>query len=147
MGITLACAVMSNSKPLLFRIKVPGYDSIDSQGVVSISIKLEGFLHPAEDVVSLEWTAIRKTEAVSLSGVTDEVDQSPVGSCEIPVGMIIEARVRGGWWAPRLELLARTLDAFAEIPTAENGRAILKIQRRDRAHAVAICKAIEAAGE
>lgn len=136
---------MSNPKPLPFQIKVPGYDSIDSQGVVSISIKLEGFLHLGDDVVSFEWTATRKTEAVSLSGITDEVDHSPLGSCEIPLSMIMESHVRGGWWAPRLELLARTLEAFAEIPTAQNGRAILEIRRRDRKHARAICKAIEAA--
>ena len=138
----LACPVMSHSSPLPFRIGVPGYDSIDSQGVVSISIKLEGLLHVLDDVVSLEWSATRNVESVSLSGIRDEVDQSPVGACDIPVNLILEARLRGGWWAPRLELRATRLDAFDEIPSAQNGTAKLRIQRRDRENARAVCAAI-----
>jgi hypothetical protein len=136
---------MSPTNPLPFRIGVPGYDSIDSQGVVSISIKLEGLLHVLEDVVSLEWTATRKVESVSLNGIRDEVDQSPVGTCEIPVSLILEARVRGGWWSPRLELRANTLGAFDGIPYAQHGIAKLRVRRRDREHAKAICAAIESA--
>jgi hypothetical protein len=138
----LACPVMSHSSPLPFRISVPGYDSIDSQGVVSISIKLEGLLHVLDDVVSLEWSATRKVESVSLRGIRDEVDQSPVGACDIPVDLILEARLRGGWWAPRLELRATRLDAFEEIPSAQNGTAKLRIQRRDREKARAVCAEI-----
>ncbi len=138
----LACPVMSHSSPLPFRIGVPGYDSIDSQGAVSISIKLEGLLHVLDDVVSIEWRATRSVESVSLSGITDEVDQSPVGTCDIPVSLISEARLRGGWWAPRLELRATRLDAFEEIPSAQNGTAKLRIQRRDREKARAVCAAI-----
>lgn len=138
----LACPVMSHSSPLPFRIGVPGYDSIDTQGVVSISIKLEGLLHVFDDVVSLEWTATRTVESVSLSGIRDEVDQSPVGACDIPMDLIMEARLRGGWWAPRLELRATRLDAFDEIPSAQNGTAKLRIQRRDREKARAACAAI-----
>jgi hypothetical protein len=138
----LACPVMSHSSPLPFRISVPGYDSIDSQGVVSISIKLEGLLHVLDDVISLEWSATRKVESVSLRGIRDEVDQSPVGACDIPVDLILEARLRGGWWAPRLELRATRLDAFEEIPSAQNGTAKLRIQRRDREKARAVCAEI-----
>lgn len=138
----LACPVMSRPNPLPFRIGVPGYDSIDSQGVVSISIKLEGLLHVLDNAISLEWTATRTVESVSLSGVRDEVDQSPVGTCDIPMNLILEARVRGGWWAPRIELRSTRLDAFADIPSAQNGTAKLRIQRRDRENARAVCAAI-----
>ena len=136
---------MSQVNPLPFRISVPGYDSIDSQGVVSISIRLEGLLYVLDDVVSLEWTATRKVESVSLSGIRDEVDQSPVGACDIPLKLILEARLRGGWWAPRLELRATRLEAFEGIPTAQNGTAKLRIRRRDRENARSICAAIESA--
>jgi hypothetical protein len=137
--------VMAHINPLPFRISVPGYDAIDSQGVVSISIRLEGLLHVLDDVLSLEWTATRKVESVSLSGIRDEVDQSPVGACDIPVSLILEARVRGGWWAPRLELRASRLEAFEKIPAAQNGTARLRIRRRDRDNARSICAAIESA--
>ena len=134
---------MSDVNPLPFRIRVPGHDAIDSQGIVSISIKLEGLLHVSGGVVSLEWSATRKVEAVSLSGITDEVDHSPLGACEFPVSLLLEARLRGGWWAPRLELRASRLDAFEGIPTAQNGTAMLRIRRSDRENARAVCASIE----
>jgi len=133
---------MSPINPLPFRIKVPGHDTIGAEGVVSISIKLEGLLHLNEKELLLEWTATRTVESVSLEGVRDEVDQSPVGSCEIPLSDILEASVRGGWWAPRLELRARSLEAFEDIPTAENGIAKLRIRRSDRQHAKGLCAGI-----
>jgi hypothetical protein len=129
--------------PLPFRIRVPGHDSIDTQGVVSITIKLEGLLTLIDEAISLEWTATRQIESVSLNGIRDEVDESPVGRCVIPVSAILEARMRGGWWAPRLELRARTLDAFEDIPTAKQGVARLKLRRSDRKHARVICNAIK----
>ena len=110
-----------------------------------MSIKLEGLLHLLEDAVSLEWSATRKVESVSLSGIRDEVDHSPVGACDIPLSLISEARLRGGWWAPRLELRAGRLDAFEGIPTAQSGTANLRIRRRDRNTARSVCAAIESA--
>ena len=44
---------MPQIDPLPFRISVPGYDSIDTQGVVSITIKLEGLLSLLDDVITL----------------------------------------------------------------------------------------------
>ena len=136
---------MPDLNPLPFRISVPGYDSIGAQGVVSISIKLEGLLHVDDDTLSLEWSATRKIESLSLSGIRDEVDHSPRGSCDIPVSLILEARVRAGWWAPRLELRATKLDAFEGIPSAQSGTVKLRIRRGDREHARAVCAAIESA--
>jgi hypothetical protein len=133
---------MTHVDPLPFRIKVPGYDAFDAQGILSITIKLEGLLSVSEKVVSLEWRATRQIDSVSLSGITDEVDESPVGRCEISVDQILEARLRGGWWSPRLELRARRLDVFEDIPTARNGIAKLRIRRHDRNRARAMCAAI-----
>ncbi len=134
---------MPNLDPIPFRIRVPGHDSIDTRGVVSITIKLEGLMSLMEDVISLEWTATRQIESVSVSGVHEETDESPVGRREIPLSVILGARLRGGWWSPRLELRARTLDAFEGIPTANQGVAKLRLRRSDRKHARVLCIAIE----
>lgn len=133
---------MVRTDSLPFRIRVPGYDSFGAQGILSIAFKLEGLLSFVEKTVILEWAATREVDSVSFSGITSEIDESPVGRCEIPITQIRESRLRGGWWSPNLELRARTLDAFSEIPTARNGIAKLKIRRRDRDHAKAICEAI-----
>lgn len=134
---------MTHVDPLPFRIRVPGYDAFDTQGILSITIKLEGLLTVSDELVVLEWKATRQIESVSLGGITDEVDESPVGRCEIPVDMILEARLRGSWWSPRLELRAKRLDAFEGIPTAQSGIAKLRIRRNDRDRARAVCAAIE----
>lgn len=136
---------MTHVDPLPFQIKVPGYDAFDAQGILSITIKLEGLLNVTDEVVLLEWKATRQIDSVSLSGIRDEVDESPVGRCEIPVDLILEARLRGGWWSPRLELRARRLDVFQDIPTAQNGIAKLRIRRHDRNRARTVCAAIEGA--
>jgi len=136
---------MPHVDALPFRIRVPGHDAIDSQGIVSISIKLEGILSVDRDLVSLEWTAKRQIESVSTDGIREEVDHSPVGTCDVPASILLDARLRGGWWAPRLELRASRIDAFGGLPTAEGGIAKLRIRRRDRDTARAICAAIETA--
>jgi hypothetical protein len=128
--------------PLPFRIRVPGYDSLDAQGILSISIKLEGLLNLLNDRISLEWAAVRRIESVSLSGVIENVDESPVGRCEISLDLILDARLRGWWWAPILVMRARNLETFTDIPTAKNGVAKLSIRRKDRELARAICAAI-----
>ena len=138
----LASSVMKDRRPLPFRIRVPGYDSIDTGGIISISIKLEGLLHVEEETISLEWSATRTVEAVSMDGIKDEVDQSPLGSCEVPMSHLLEARIRGGWWSPRLELRAGRLGSFEEIPTAQNGILKLRIRRCDRDFAKSICGVI-----
>jgi hypothetical protein len=95
-----------------------------------------------------EWTAPRHTRRDPWASfpVKDEPDKSPVGTVEIPQREILRARVRGGWWAPRLQLWAREPDAFDRIPGARPGTLTLRIRRQDRAHAHAIAEAITPAG-
>ncbi len=134
---------MSLIDPLPFRLRVPGIDKIDLQGVRSISYRVEGLLHFDGKTVLLEWAGTRKTEWVALGSVTDETDRSPVASRELPASAIIKARMFGGWWAPRLELRARSLDVLDGIPGARPGVVRLKIRRRDRKHAAAMVAALE----
>jgi len=128
--------------PLPFRLRVPGIDKIDLQGIRSISYRVEGLLHLDGSTVALEWAGTRKTEWVALGRVTDEVDRSPLARVELPASAIAGARVHGGWWAPRLELRARSLAVFDGIPGARPGVLRLRISRRDREHASAMAAAI-----
>lgn len=128
--------------PLPFRLKVPGEDTLDRRGARSISYRLHGLLQVAGEMLTFEWAATRRTQRVSLTGVKDEVGESPVGVIEIPRGWITRARVRGAWWAPRLRLWARRIDAFDGIPGARPGTLTLRIHRHDRAYAHAIAEAI-----
>ena len=135
---------MTNPDPLPFRLKVPDRDTLGLTGARSISYRLEGLLHLDGDTITLEWSATRRTQALTLTGVKDEVDHSPVGTADIPVSWISRTRVMGGWWYPRLQLWARRLEAFEGIPTVRGARLTLLIDRRDRQLAVAFAAAVEA---
>ena len=133
--------------PLPVRLKVPGRDAVDSEGVWSVSYRVDGLLHLADEVIALEWAATRRTQHVALGGVRDEVDHSPVGTVEVPLEWITGVRLRRGWWGRRLQLWARRIDAFDGIPGARPGTITLRIHRRDRDHARAMAAAIDAARE
>jgi hypothetical protein len=135
---------MSLTDPLPFRLRVPGIDALDSQGVRSISYRVEGLLHLDGDTISLQWAATRNSQWVTFSGVTDEVDRSPIGRLEVPANAIASVRFRA-WWTPRLELQGRSLEVFEGIPSARLGVLRLKIRRRDREQASAMAAAIDRA--
>jgi hypothetical protein len=134
---------MPRIDPLPFRLRVPGQDVIDSEGVWSISYRGEGLLHLEGGTLTFEWTATRTTERVSVKGFGTDVERSPIGALEVPADWIISVRLRGGWWRPRLELRARRLDAFDGFPGSRAGVITLKIRRRDREHAGALVAAID----
>ena len=135
---------MNPIEPLPFRLKVAGRDAVDAEGVWSISYRLDGLLHLADETITLEWAATRHTQQVSFSGVRDEVDHSPVGRVDIPLDWITRVQLRRGWWGRRLQLWAGRLDAFDGVPGARAGTVTLRIHRRDRDHARAIAAAISA---
>ncbi len=138
-------ASLDTSEPLPFRLRVPGKDTLDERGIRSVSYKVEGLLYLGGGILTLEWTGTRQVERVSLSGVRTDVKLLPLDALEIPVGWIRDARLRGGWWMPRLALRARRLDAFDGAPGARPGGITLWLKRRDRALARELLVALELA--
>ncbi len=130
--------------PLPFRLKLRGRDVVDFTRMTSVSYRVKGLLHVDGDAITLEWAAIRMTEGITLTGVVDDVDYSPIASVALPASWIAEVRVTGGWWAPSLRLRARQLDAFRRIPGAQGDWLALRIHRRDRKHARTVAAAIAA---
>lgn len=131
--------------PLPFRLNLPGRDTVDLTGLTSIGYKVKGLLQVDGDTITMEWAAARTTQAVSLLDVVDDVDYSPIASVALRASWIAQARVTGGWWAPRLRLRARQLDVFRLIPGARGDSLALRIHRRDRTHARAVAAAIASA--
>lgn len=130
--------------PLPFRLAAPGTDTIDIEGINSISYKLEGMLYLSVDGITLEWIETRTTEQVSLSGVGTDVAQAEPDYLEVPMSRLAGAWVVGGWWWPRLELRARGFQDFEQVPGVRGITLGLKIQRRDRELARDIAKEIQA---
>lgn len=131
-------------EPVPFSIRVPGEDVIDFKGIRSVSYRVEGLLHLANDMLEFEWTATEKTDRVSVTGIGTVVDRSPIGRLKLPVGWVAEVELRGRW-LPRVRFRARRLDAFEDMPGATAGTLTLKIRRRYRRQAAALIAAIELA--
>lgn len=136
---------MARAQPLPFRLPVPGRDTFDADGIGSVSYRMEGFLHLDGGNLTFEWTGTKQTQLVDFTRITDRVDPLPVEWLDVPAGWITEARLAGGWWAPRLRLRANRLDAFDDIPSARPGAVTLRIRRRDRALARQTVAAIDLA--
>lgn len=135
---------MARLDPLPFRLHIPGKDTIDSSGVRSVSYRSEGRLHLMDDALILEWSATETVERVATDGIGTDVDHSPIGTCEVPVSWLAEARILGGLWWWWLRLRARRLDAFDGVPGARPGWLRLRVRRRDREHAKAFAEALNA---
>lgn len=129
--------------PLPFRLEIPEEDSLDLSGLRSVSYTVDGLLQLGDDTLCFEWVARRHIESVGLTGLKDEVDESPVGRLEVPCRLIAQARLRGWWFAPRLDLYAGQLHAFDRIPGARGSVLTLRLRRQDRALAAAVVRAIE----
>jgi len=135
---------MDSDTPLPFRLEIPDDDSLGLSGLRSVSYTVDGLLHLGNDTLTFEWVARRHVESIGFTGVKKEVDESPVGREEVSRHLIMRARLRGWWWAPRLDLYSRQLDTFDRIPGTKGSVLTLLLRRHDRALAAAVVRAIEA---
>ena len=127
-----------------FRLELPNDDSVRLSGIRSVSYQVDGLLGVDDAALTFEWVARRKVDTVGFTGVQSETDESPVGHAEVPLEVISSVRLRGWWWAPRLEIRARELDAFDAIPTAHGSVLTLRLRNHDRHSGAAAVRAIQA---
>jgi hypothetical protein len=129
-------------QPVPFQVSLPGHDTLDFDGAQSETYRVHGLLHLDGDTVIFEWSTASRVERVSFTGVEVEDEVTEPELLEVPATWIADARVTGGWWAPRLRLRGRRLDAFTGVPGAGPGTLVLRIARRDRALAGAMAAAL-----
>ena len=131
-------------EPLPFSIRLPNDDHFGLTGTESTKFRIDGLLHITEPSLFVEWAETRTIERFSLGRVGTDIEELPVEMLEIPLDWISALRLIGGWWAPRIQLQARRLDAFESIPGGHPGSVTLWIKRRDRDLAREIGAAFEA---
>ncbi|MEZ4456193.1 MAG: hypothetical protein R2882_06540 [Gemmatimonadales bacterium] len=119
-------------QPLPFRLAVPGIDDVEGLGARSVSIKVEGLAHWDGEQLTLEWVETHHIDEVSIERVRSEVVAQPSLILDVPMDVLASAGLLGGWWRPRVELRARYLSAFANVPGAKPGRLDLRIGYRHR---------------
>jgi hypothetical protein len=135
-----------NPVPVPFRLKIPERGTVAVDGIESVSYQLEGLIHLADDIVTVEWTGTEATDRLSWSKIGTDVEYLPAEYVDIPVDWVSDVRVHGGWWRPRLELRTRRADALAGVPSSRGGAVDLCLRRRDRELARVMAAAIVRAG-
>jgi hypothetical protein len=129
---------------LPFRLHPTGRDTIDMDGVASVSYRLTGELRLSDECITLRWTGTRTVEQVTLDRVGTDVEDLPVEGFELPYDRIEGAWVTGGWWRPRLQLRTRSKEDLDGVPASRGVLLSLVIHRRDRGPAREIASEIEA---
>lgn len=135
-------AVAYAPEPVPFRVSMPGSDTLGLEGARSVSVRVEGLLRVEGASLRVEWRIVRHVEQVSLTSIDVNDESTPIESIDIPIDEIADARLTGGWWAPRLRMRARKLDAFDGVPGAGPGTIMLRIARRDRRLATTLADAL-----
>lgn len=90
----------------------------------------------------LEWGGEIERSTVAGTSVSTTIEPVPTRRVRVPGGRLGVAELRGGWWRPRLEVVVADLDALAALPGSRQGRAVLRIARRDRALALEFAAAV-----
>jgi hypothetical protein len=84
------------------------------------------------DELVLEWGGEIERSTMEGTSMSTTIDPVPTRRVRVPGGRLGTAELRGGWWRPRLEVVVADLDALAALPGSRQGRAVLRIARRDR---------------
>ena len=58
-------------EPLPFQLSLPGRDSIDFEGIRSVSTRVHGLLHLEGEYAMVEWSTTRRSELVSLTDISE----------------------------------------------------------------------------
>lgn len=115
------------------RIAVPGEELSTAEATVWMTFAVHGFLRLRDRVLEIEWTATASTDAVEGMDVRSDVEQLATECVRIEVSALSGLELHGGWWRPRLCLVASDLVTLADVPGHLRGRVVCAVARRDRA--------------
>ena len=122
---------MRRSTVLPFALERPGETAPDGR-TLARSYQVRGTARLEGDRLTLEWSGsieIREKRAGSVRTLRESV---PAQRLVLPVARIASIELRRRWFRPYVELCtagARPLDL---VPTAADGRVLLRLARRDR---------------
>jgi hypothetical protein len=130
---------------LPFRLKVPGKDEFRGLRAVSISYRFHGVMRLEGALLVIEWQGAAQVQDVGALSVRDDRLDLPDERLTIPVSHLYRVTLAGGWWRPRLTLQAKSLRALAMVPSEDHGTVHFWYARRDRAAAIEMEAALNAA--
>jgi hypothetical protein len=126
-----------------FRLKVPGKDEVSGVHIASTTFSFHGRLRLDPPVLHIEWSGTAAIDDVSGFGVRSETIALPSETLSVPLDCLYAAKLQGGWWRPRLILIANELTGLAIVPSEEGGRVSFWLARADRRAAAQLLAAIQ----
>jgi hypothetical protein len=118
--------------PLPFALRIPKKDTWSLGQFTSTTYRFQGRMRLGEAGLAIEWSGTAKVEEVGVGGVNEETVTLPHESVDLPLDTIARARLRGGWWLPRIEITCGDLESLRTVPSEDGGRVSFWIARSDR---------------
>lgn len=123
------------SSPLPFTLRIPDKDDWSLTQFTSTKFRFRGRMHVSEGGLVIEWSGVATVEAVGLLGLNQETVSLPHESLTLPLSAIATARLRGGWWRPRVEVTSADLESLRTVPSEDGGQVTFWIEGADRREA------------
>ena len=123
------------SSPLPFTLRIPDKDDWSLTQFTSTKFRFRGRMHVSEGGLVIEWSGVATVEAVGLLGLNEETVSLPHESLTLPLSAIATARLRGGWWRPRVEVTSVDLESLRTVPSEDGGQVTFWIEGADRREA------------
>jgi len=104
---------------------------IDRGRVQTKQLQVRGLARMEADRLTLEWSGSVEIVEIQGSNVRNLRQSVPAQRLVLPAARIAFIELRGRWWKPHIELRTTGIGPLELIPTAEAGRVVLRITRRD----------------
>ncbi|MEO8636163.1 MAG: hypothetical protein ABI587_12890 [Gemmatimonadales bacterium] len=118
--------------PVPFSLRVSGKDLSAADTVAWTTFRLVGLLVCEANALRIQWSGTGLLDAVTGLAVRSEIVPIPPETLLVPLAQICSVQLVGGWWRPRLEMIANDLDTFRSVPGAEGAHIRFWLARRDR---------------
>lgn len=129
--------------PVPFSFRLPRRNRLGTEGAQTVDRQVRGLIHFTGKALIIEWITTETTRRLTLKGLRTEVDDLPLETLEIPIRAVVEVKVEGGWWRPRVVIRAERKGLFEGVPGASAQQLELRIARGDREIAEQLCAEVE----
>jgi len=116
---------------LPFFLAQPKETNIDRGRVQSKEFQVRGIARLEGDRLTLEWSGSVEITEIHGGSVRNLRQSVPAQRLVLPAARIARLELRGRWWRPYIELRTTGIGPLELVPTAQGGRVLLRITRRD----------------
>ena len=105
--------------------------NIERGRVQSKEFQVRGIARMEGDRLTLEWSGSVEITEIQGGDVRNLRQSVPAQRLVLPAGRIAKIELRSRWWKPYIELRTTGIGPLELVPTAEGGRVLLRLTRRD----------------